>query len=172
MSLRFILILSSHLCLGLQVLSSLQVSLPPCFTHLISHIAATCFAPLILHDRKVKVKLSLCFTKHHVMKTYPLPTVTYWGNGGIAPYILNFGTRWKWVVSFTHRPLYSRDKNPPYPWDRRLGEPQRRFGPGGNEKNSHRCLCRELKTGRPNRSLVTILTELPWLHSRWLYWML
>jgi len=23
-----------------------------------------------------------------------------WRNGGIAPCILNFGTRWRWVVSF------------------------------------------------------------------------
>jgi hypothetical protein len=28
-----------------------------------------------------KVKLSLCLTKHHAMKTY-------WGSGGIAPLIL------------------------------------------------------------------------------------
>jgi len=31
---------------------------------------------------------------------------TYWEGGGIAPRILNHGTRWKWVVSFTLRPLY------------------------------------------------------------------
>jgi hypothetical protein len=36
--------------------------------------------------RKVKVKLSLCLTKHHAMKTY-------WGSGGIVPCILNLGTR-------------------------------------------------------------------------------
>jgi hypothetical protein len=36
---------------------------------------------------KVKVKLSLCLTKHHAMKTY-------WGSGGIALYILDLGTRW------------------------------------------------------------------------------
>jgi hypothetical protein len=37
---------------------------------------------------KVKVKLSLCLTKHHVMKTY-------WGSGGIAPRILDLCTRWR-----------------------------------------------------------------------------
>jgi hypothetical protein len=37
---------------------------------------------------KVKVKLSLCLTKHHSMKTY-------WGSGSIAPRILDLGTRWK-----------------------------------------------------------------------------
>jgi hypothetical protein len=38
---------------------------------------------------KVKVKLSLCFlTEHHTIKAY-------WGSGGIAPRILDFGTRWR-----------------------------------------------------------------------------
>jgi hypothetical protein len=37
---------------------------------------------------KVKVKLSLCLTKHHAMKTY-------WGSGGIAPRILDLGTSWR-----------------------------------------------------------------------------
>jgi hypothetical protein len=37
---------------------------------------------------KKKVKLSLCLTKHYAMKTY-------WGSGGIAPLILDLGTRWR-----------------------------------------------------------------------------
>jgi hypothetical protein len=36
----------------------------------------------------VKVKLSLCLTNHHAMKTY-------WGSGGIAARILDLGTRWR-----------------------------------------------------------------------------
>jgi hypothetical protein len=60
--------------------------------------------------------LSLCLTKHHPMKTY-------WGSGGIAPRILDLGTRWRWVVSFTPRPLYSQWKSPRYPLGRRLGGP-------------------------------------------------
>jgi hypothetical protein len=44
--------------------------------------------------------------------------------------ILELRTRWKWVVSFTPRPLY-----PLYPVNRRLGEPQSRSGPYGVEKN-------------------------------------
>jgi hypothetical protein len=44
--------------------------------------------PHIEKDVKVKVKLSLCLTKHHVMKAY-------WGSGGIAPRILDLGTRWR-----------------------------------------------------------------------------
>jgi hypothetical protein len=42
---------------------------------------------LVKDTGKVKVKLSLCLTKHHAMKTY-------WGSGGIAPRILDLGTRW------------------------------------------------------------------------------
>jgi hypothetical protein len=40
------------------------------------------------HKVKVKVKLSLCLTKHHAMKTYR-------GIGGIDPRILDLGTRWR-----------------------------------------------------------------------------
>jgi hypothetical protein len=35
---------------------------------------------------KVKVKLYLCLSKHHAMKTY-------WGSGVIAPRILDLGIR-------------------------------------------------------------------------------
>jgi len=28
-----------------------------------------------------------------------------WGSDIIAPYTLSFGTRWRWVISFTPRPL-------------------------------------------------------------------
>jgi hypothetical protein len=34
------------------------------------------------------------------------------GSGSIAPRIPNIGTRWKWVVYFTPRPLYPRRKSP------------------------------------------------------------
>jgi hypothetical protein len=37
---------------------------------------------------EVKVKLSLCLAKHHAMKTYC-------GSGGIAPHMLDLGTRWR-----------------------------------------------------------------------------
>jgi hypothetical protein len=64
----------------------------------------------------VKVKLSLCSTKYHAMKTYR-------GRGGIAPRILSLGARWRWVFSFTPRPLYSWGKDYRYELDRRLGWP-------------------------------------------------
>jgi len=38
---------------------------------------------------------------------------TYWRSGGIAPCILNLGTRCRWMVSFTAWPLYIEGKGPP-----------------------------------------------------------
>jgi hypothetical protein len=60
----------------------------------------------------------------------------YLGSGGVAQRILDLGTRWRWVASFTPRPLYTQGKCPWYPLDRRLGGPQSRSGRGGEEKNS------------------------------------
>jgi hypothetical protein len=34
---------------------------------------------------------------------------TYWKSGDIAPYVLKLGTRWRWVVSVTPRPLFSSE---------------------------------------------------------------
>jgi hypothetical protein len=58
---------------------------------------------------KIKIKLSLCLTQHHAMNTY-------WDSGSIAPRILDLGTRWKWVVSFTPRPLYTQGNSPGTHW--------------------------------------------------------
>jgi len=55
----------------------------------------------------------------------------YWGNGAISPHILDIGTRWRRVVSFT-----PQGKGPCYPLDRSLGGPQSWPGCGGEEKNS------------------------------------
>jgi hypothetical protein len=41
-------------------------------------------------------------------------------NGGVAPPILNLGTRWRWVVSFALRALNPRGMSPRYPLDGRL----------------------------------------------------
>jgi hypothetical protein len=49
--------------------------------------------------------------------------------------ILYLYTRWKWMVSFTPRPLYPWKKSPLYPLDRRLGGPQSRSGRCGAERN-------------------------------------
>jgi hypothetical protein len=46
--------------------------------------------------------------------------------GGIAPLILNLGIRWRRVVIFTVQTLYW--EKPLYPFNRRLGGPQRKIG--------------------------------------------
>jgi hypothetical protein len=43
----------------------------------------------------------------------------YRGKGGIAPLSLKLGTRWRWLVSMTLRPLYPRVKSFLYPLSRR-----------------------------------------------------
>jgi hypothetical protein len=68
-------------------------------------------------------------TEHHAMNAY-------WESGGIAPRIIDLGTIWRWVVSFTPRQLYPQGKGSWYPLDRRLSGPQSRYGRGGEEKNS------------------------------------
>jgi hypothetical protein len=66
---------------------------------------------------------------HHAIKAY-------WRSGVIVPRIVDLGTRWRRVVRFTLRPLYSQGKRSWYPLDRRLGMLQSRSGRGGEEKNS------------------------------------
>jgi hypothetical protein len=53
-----------------------------------------------------------------------------WGSGGIAPNILDLGTGWRWVVSFTPRGFSLR-----YPLDRRLVVPQSQSEFCGNERS-------------------------------------
>jgi hypothetical protein len=61
----------------------------------------------------------------------------YSRSGGIEPHILDLGTRQRRVVSFTPGPLDPQGKSAWYLLDRRLGEPQSRYGRGGEKKNSH-----------------------------------
>jgi hypothetical protein len=68
----------------------------------------------------------------------------YWGSGGVAPRILNLGTRWRWVVSFTPRPLYTQGKSPWYLLDRRLGGPQSRSDDNNNNNNNKVSKCRRI----------------------------
>jgi hypothetical protein len=56
--------------------------------HFKSVLAASVTRVILYAGVKVKVKLSLCLTKHHAIKAY-------WGIGGIAPRILDLGTRWR-----------------------------------------------------------------------------
>jgi hypothetical protein len=71
----------------------------------------------------------LLLTEHNTIKAC-------WESIGIAPHILDLDTRWKWVVSFTLRPLYPQGKSSCYSLDKRLGGPQSRSGRCGEEKNS------------------------------------
>jgi len=48
-----------------------------------------------------------------------------------------------------------------YPFGMRLGGPQSRSGRGSEEKESPHCPYRNLKPGRPARSIISIPTELP-----------
>jgi hypothetical protein len=58
------------------------------------------------------------------------------GSAGIASRIVGLGTRLRWVVSFTPRPLHPRGKRNCYPLDRRLDGPQSRSRYGDEEESS------------------------------------
>jgi hypothetical protein len=75
------------------------------FTNPVQHFCLSWTARIRIRGllRKAKVKLSLRFlTEHHAIKTYY--------SGGTEPRILDLGTRWRWVVSFTHWPLYPTER--------------------------------------------------------------
>jgi hypothetical protein len=75
--------------------------------------------------------------------------------------ILDLGTRWRRMVSFTPLPLNPRGKGSRYPLDRRPARPQSRSGHCGEEKNLLSLpgiVPRVL--GRPANSLVAKPTEL------------
>jgi len=85
---------------------------------------------------KVKVKFSLCLTKYHTMKTYPMFNYAprhedAFRSGDTAPCILNsalHGGEW----SALHPGCFTRRrKNPRYPLVRRLGGTQSQSGGGG-----------------------------------------
>jgi hypothetical protein len=83
-------------------------------------------------------------------------------SGDIAPSILDLGSRWRSVVSFTPRPLYPQGKSPWYPLDKKLGGPQSRSGGGGEEKNSQPLPGLEAPIIQPVAQCCTIeLSRLP-----------
>jgi hypothetical protein len=107
------------------------------FKQVKSFLCATTFSNRVTLSRQSQiiffpfkeVKLFLCFNwapRHEGIL----------GSDGTAPRILNLGTRWRWVVSFTPWPLYPQRKSPWYPLNRRLGGTQSRFERSGEEKNS------------------------------------
>jgi hypothetical protein len=77
---------------------------------------------------KLKIKLSLCLTKHHVMKR-----IVEWKYNSTHTFTSALdGYEWSALRPgrFTHR------ESPWYPLDRTLGGLQSRSGRGGEEKNS------------------------------------
>jgi hypothetical protein len=64
------------------------------------------------------------------------------------------------VVSFTVRPLLTKEKGPGTHWIGDRVGPRAGLDAVANRKKSHHCRFRELNPGRPARSLVTTLTDL------------
>jgi hypothetical protein len=97
---------------------------------------------------KVKVKLSLCCFLNWAPRHESVM-----GEWRYSSTHFDLGTIWRWVVSFTPRPLYPQGKRPWYPWDRWMCEPQSRSGRGVEEKNSQPPLGFEPRSSdRPVRS--------------------
>ena len=69
----------------------------------------------------------------------------YRGSRRIAPFIINLGSRWKWVVNFTPRPLYSLGNKPRTRWMEEWMED--RAGVDVLEKRKISWLCRDLNPG-------------------------
>jgi hypothetical protein len=69
--------------------------------------------------------------------------------------ILDFGTRWRWVVSFMALPLCFQGNSLQYPLDRRLGGPQSRSGRCWEEENL-------LLFSEINLRSSSSLTVVPW----------
>jgi len=52
-----------------------------------------------------------------------------------APLIRNLRTKWRWVVNYTLRPVYPLVKSNRYPWNRRPGGSQSRYGRWRRDKS-------------------------------------
>jgi hypothetical protein len=109
------------------------------------HISSRSMLMMLIYWAKKYGDLSLNEAPHHKDAL---------GSGGIAPLILNLGTRWRWVISFTSRLLYLHTKSPRYPLLKRLRGPHSWSVSGSEEKKkSFYFRCRELIPGRPTRSM-------------------
>jgi hypothetical protein len=87
-----------------------------------------------------------CRYKHHAMKMY-------W-ECRYNSTILDLGTRWRCVVSFTSLPLYPRENSPKYLLDRRLGGPQSK---STEEKNVKPAESRRTPTVQPVAIRITYI---------------
>jgi hypothetical protein len=83
-----------------------------------------------------------------VWKLFDTPSYMLGRVWGRVPLIHNIRGRWKWVISFTLRPLYFWTNRPRHTFAKRLGKPQSRSGRGGKEKYPNG----ESNSIRPTRS--------------------
>jgi len=97
----------------------------------------------------------------HTMKAYN-------GIGDEAPLILNLDTRMRWVVNFTSRPIYLREKSSRYTLIRILDGP--RAGLDLMRRGKFLAHAGIRSPVRPARSLVTILPTLPQLPYSNILW--
>jgi hypothetical protein len=65
-----------------------------------TNVSGIISATIIRETEKVKVKLSLCVTKHNAMSTC--------GSGGIVPRTPNLGTRWRGDKGYSPNAGFSR----------------------------------------------------------------
>ena len=79
-------------------------------------------------------------------------------SGVLAPVIYNLGIRWRGVVSFTPRPLYSLGKHRVVPLNKRLDPFLNRSGYFGKNRKFLPLLGIETRTG----TILTGLTRLPY----------
>jgi hypothetical protein len=142
------------------------------------HVGGSCWSVLMVHDSSSLVGLEdrhenfrkdrLFPGRYSIRMRYPLyGNVPYivlleqvlneverheyiLGSGGIAPRILNLGTRCRWLVSFMPQLPHLQGKCPRYALDRRLGGLQSRSVRGDREQNPN----------RPGRSLAAELSRL------------
>jgi len=86
--------------------------------------------PVLNEEPRLEERRIHCLIKHHAMKTY-------WESRGIATLVLNLGTRLRWVVSFTLRPIYPQGRtltSDTYCLGALVG-PKNRFERVGGQKN-------------------------------------
>jgi hypothetical protein len=67
-----------------------------CRLYITLHYIICCISHMIWNESKSKICLCFIITKHHAL--------------------FDLGTRWRWVVSFTPRPLYPRERTPVTHW--------------------------------------------------------
>jgi hypothetical protein len=73
---------------------------------------------------------------------FSCPSIKAYRSRGLAPLILNFGIRWRWVINFKTRPFYFRQRDSWYRVNRGWLGPRDRMGI--LEKQNISCTFREL----------------------------